>query len=211
VAQTLQSAKDLLTKAGVKLLDVDLPNLKYAVASYYILAAAEASSNLARYDGVRYGFREPDQDLLELYARTRSHGLGPEAQRRILLGTFVLSSGYYEAYFRKAAQVRRLISQDILGALRQCHYLLAPASALPAWPLGAFVDDPLTVYQMDLMTLPLNLYGGPGLCLSTGLGPDQLPVGAQLWGRPMDEAGLLAAGQLLEKLWPPIARPELLA
>jgi aspartyl-tRNA(Asn)/glutamyl-tRNA(Gln) amidotransferase subunit A len=209
VSQVLTAAKKQLTEAGIKLVELDLPNLKYAVAAYYILATAEASTNLARYDGVRYGFRSKEaRDLLELYAKTRQTGLGPEARRRILLGTFVLSSGYYEAYFRKAAQVRRLISQDILKALEKCHFLLAPVASIPAWPLGSFLDDPLTLYQMDLMTLPLNLYGGPGLSLPAGLA-EGLPVGAQLWGRPMDEEGLLAAGAILEKIWPPLPRPPL--
>jgi aspartyl-tRNA(Asn)/glutamyl-tRNA(Gln) amidotransferase subunit A len=211
VSKVLQKALDLAKEAGIKVLEVDLPNLKYAVAAYYILASAEASTNLARYDGVRYGFRLPEpEDLLDLYTRTRQKGLGPEARRRILLGTFVLSSGYYEAYYRKAAQVRRLISQDIENALTKCDFILSPVSAIPAWTLGSFLDDPLTVYQMDLMTLPLNLYGGPGLSLPAGLGDDNLPVGAQLWGRPMSEASLLAAGQLLEKLWPVLPEPRVL-
>jgi aspartyl-tRNA(Asn)/glutamyl-tRNA(Gln) amidotransferase subunit A len=210
VAQVLNQAKNLLTKAGVKFVEIDLPNLRFAVAAYYILVTAEASSNLARYDGVRYGFRQGEaRELKEIYAKTRQSGLGAEARRRILLGTFVLSSGYYEAYFRKAAQVRRLVAQDILKALESCHYIFAPVSTIPAWPLGSFMDDPLILYQMDLMTLPLNLYGGPGLSLPAGLGSDSLPVGAQLWGRPLDEEGLLAAGSALEKIWPPLPNPPL--
>jgi aspartyl-tRNA(Asn)/glutamyl-tRNA(Gln) amidotransferase subunit A len=210
VAKVLGEAKARLAEAKVKLVEVDLPSLKYAVAAYYILATAEASTNLARYDGVRYGFRQPEaRDLLELYAATRQIGLGPEARRRILLGTFVLSSGFYEAYFRKAAQVRRLVFQDVQKALTECHFILAPASSLPAWPLGSFLDDPLTVYLMDLMTLPLNLHGGPGLSLPAGLSDGGLPVGAQLWGRTLDEEGLLSAGALLEKLWPPMPWPNL--
>jgi aspartyl-tRNA(Asn)/glutamyl-tRNA(Gln) amidotransferase subunit A len=210
VAKVLTEAKSLLEKAGVKLVKLDLPSLKYAVATYYILATAEASTNLARYDGVRYGLRQEGAvDLDELYAKTRELGLGPEVRRRILLGTFVLSSGYYEAYYKKAAQIRRLIFADIQKALTACDFLLSPVSSLSAWPLGSFLDDPLTVYQMDLMTLPLNLYGGPGLTLGAGLGADNLPVGAQLWGRPFDEERLLAAGATLESLWPPLGRPTL--
>ncbi|MDR0549127.1 MAG: Asp-tRNA(Asn)/Glu-tRNA(Gln) amidotransferase subunit GatA [Deltaproteobacteria bacterium] len=210
VRDVLEEAKNLLTKAGVKFVEIDLPSLKFAVATYYVLATAEASSNLARYDGVRYGFRKSEaRDLLEVYAKTRQTGLGAEARRRVLLGTFALSSGYYEAYFRKAAQVRRLIAVDVQKALESCHYIFAPVSSLSAWPLGSFLDDPLTIYQMDLMTIPLNLYGGPGLSLPAGLGSDKLPVGAQLWGRPLDEVGLLAAGSLLEKIWPPLAPPPL--
>jgi aspartyl-tRNA(Asn)/glutamyl-tRNA(Gln) amidotransferase subunit A len=210
VQQTLEQAKELLSRAGAVLKEVTLPNLKFSVAAYYILASAEASTNLARYDGVRYGYRAPERSgLTDLYLGSRSHGFGPEVRRRILLGTFVLSSGYYEAYFRKAAQVRRLIQQDYNRALESCDFLLAPVSSIPAWPFGSFTDDPLTIYQLDMMTLPLNLAGAPGLSLPAGLGSDGLPVGIQLMGRAFDEASLLAAGSLVEKIFPPIGSPSL--
>lgn len=205
VAKVLTEAKRSLADSGVKFKDISLPNLKYSVAAYYILAAAEASTNLARYDGVRYGQRKySHQDgLMELYLESRTRGLGTEAKRRIMLGTFVLSSGYYDAYFRKAAQVRRLIQEDYLAALSECNFLLAPVSSIPAWPFGAFTSDPLTIYQLDMMTLPLNLAGGPGLSLPAGLGEDGLPVGWQLMGRHFDERALLNAGLLIEQLVPP--------
>ncbi|MDR1487064.1 MAG: Asp-tRNA(Asn)/Glu-tRNA(Gln) amidotransferase subunit GatA [Deltaproteobacteria bacterium] len=212
VETVLQEAKTLLTKAGVNLKEVSLPSLKYSVASYYILASAEASTNLARYDGVRYGYRAPDRSgLAELYLSSRSHGFGPEVQRRILLGTFVLSSGYYDAYFRKAAQVRRLIQQQYDAALESCQFLLAPVSSIPAWPFGSFTNDPLTIYQLDMMTLPLNLAGAPGLSLPCGLGADGLPVGIQIMGRAFDESALLKAGSLIEQVFPPIGTPEVKA
>jgi aspartyl-tRNA(Asn)/glutamyl-tRNA(Gln) amidotransferase subunit A len=210
VEKVLSQAQELLTKAGATLKPVTLPNLKYSVAAYYILAAAEASTNLARYDGVRYGYRVPERSgLIDLYLSSRTQGFGPEVRRRILLGTFVLSSGYYDAYFRKAAQVRRLIQQDYNQALEDCNFLLAPVSSIAAWPFGSFIDDPLTVYQLDMMTLPLNLAGAPGLSLPAGLGSDGLPVGIQLLGRAFDEAALLAAGAQLEKVFPPLGEPPL--
>jgi aspartyl-tRNA(Asn)/glutamyl-tRNA(Gln) amidotransferase subunit A len=208
VSEVLDEGRRRLARAGIKLKEVSLPSLRFSVAAYYILASAEASTNLARYDGVRYGRRDGGSaGLEELYLASRSRGLGEEVRRRILLGTFVLSSGYYDAYFRKAAQVRRLIRADYLRALDECDLLLAPVSSIPAWPFGAFTSDPLTVYRLDMMTLPLNLAGGPGLSLPAGLGRDGLPVGWQLMGRPFGEAALLAAGTLLERETPPLGPP----
>ncbi|MDR3203793.1 MAG: Asp-tRNA(Asn)/Glu-tRNA(Gln) amidotransferase subunit GatA [Deltaproteobacteria bacterium] len=210
VANVLEQAKKILTSAGVTLKSVKMPNLRFSVAAYYILAAAEASTNLARYDGVRYGYREAGkEDLNDLYFSSRTKALGPEVRRRILLGTFVLSSGYYDAYYRKAAQVRRLIANDYYKALKDCNFLLAPVSSIPPWPFGAFTADPLTLYQLDMMTLPLNLAGGPGLSLPAGLGADGLPVGLQLMGRAFEEAELLNAGMFFERLLPPIGWPPL--
>jgi aspartyl-tRNA(Asn)/glutamyl-tRNA(Gln) amidotransferase subunit A len=207
VLEAMEAAKRELRAAGIRLKAVSMPNLRFSVAAYYILAAAEASTNLARYDGVRYGYRaDGDSDLLALYRDSRSQAMGPEVRRRIMLGTFVLSSGYYEAYFRKAAQVRRLIQGDYLRALEGCDFLLAPVSSIPAWPFGAFSDDPLTAYQLDMMTLPLNLAGAPGLSMPVGLAGG-LPVGVQLMGRFFDEAGLLSAAKALEKILPPLGDP----
>jgi aspartyl-tRNA(Asn)/glutamyl-tRNA(Gln) amidotransferase subunit A len=212
VEKVLSEGRAVLERAGVKLKEVTLPSLRFSVATYYILASAEASTNLARYDGVRYGQRAGgERDLRDLYVTSRALGLGQEVQRRILLGTFVLSSGYYDAYFRKAAQVRRLIRDDQMRALSECDFLLAPVSSIPAWPFGAFTSDPFTVYQLDMMTLPLNLAGGPGLSLPAGLGSDGLPVGWQLLGRPFGEAALLAAGKAIEALIPHLGYPSGLA
>ena len=202
----LKSAARKLEEAGAELKMIHLPHLRYSVATYYILASAEASTNLARYDGMRYGRRaENVHDLAELYVNSRSEGIGPEAKRRILLGTFALSSGYYDAYYKKAAKVRRLIRDDYYRALEECDFLAEPVTSLPAWEFGSFADDPLTAYQMDLMTLPVNLAGLPGLSLPVGRETASgLPVGMQLIGRPFDEKGLLSVGQAFEELFPPL-------
>jgi aspartyl-tRNA(Asn)/glutamyl-tRNA(Gln) amidotransferase subunit A len=222
-AEVSAACKGILKKLeeqGAILVPLSLPNQKYALAVYYIMASAEASTNLARFDGVRYGHRAkkaqsnalgPDS-LLDLYIASRSQGFGEEVQRRIMLGTFVLSSGYYDAYYRKAAQIRRLLLQDFENALDLdkggCHALLAPTSPCTAWKFGSFTADPLTVYKMDLLTVTLNLVGLPGLALSAGLGREsKMPVGIQLMGRPFDEANLLRLGAAVEKLSPACGEP----
>ena len=206
VRAVLQNVLRTLEGAGTELVEISLPYLKYAVAAYYILASAEASTNLARYDGVRYGRRaEASDSLTELYISSRSQALGPEVRRRIILGTFALSAGYYEAYFQKAARVRRLIRDDYIGALAGCDFLLSPVSPLPAWDLGSFVNDPVTAYGLDLMTLPVNLAGLPALAFPAGLGPSGgLPVGLQLIGRPFKEMELVSAALALEEAFPPL-------
>ena len=199
-------AKDL----GAAIVDVSLPHLSYGVAAYYILASAEASTNLARFDGMRYGLREEGPGLVETYTASRSHGFGEEVKRRILLGTYTLSSGYYDAYYTKAAKVRRLILQDFQAALGHCDALLAPASPVTAWKFGAFAGDPLAAYKMDILTLGLNLSGFPGLSLPVGLGADSgLPVGLQIFGRAFDEAGIIGVGAALEAALPPIGTPPI--
>ncbi|MDR0356699.1 MAG: Asp-tRNA(Asn)/Glu-tRNA(Gln) amidotransferase subunit GatA [Deltaproteobacteria bacterium] len=209
VAKILAEAKERIAAAGATLKEVSLPNLRFSVATYYILAAAEASTNLARYDGVRYGFRDGEEnELVALYRNSRTKAMGAEVKRRIMLGAFVLSSGYYDAYFRKAAQVRRLIWQDYSKALEQCDLLLAPVSSILAWPFGAFTADPLKVYQLDMMTLPLNLVGAPGLSLPAGLSESGLPTGLQLMGRAFEEPRLLAAAKALEGVLPPVGAPS---
>ncbi|MGL4208215.1 MAG: Asp-tRNA(Asn)/Glu-tRNA(Gln) amidotransferase subunit GatA [Candidatus Adiutrix sp.] len=202
----LHKALSDLKAAGAELQYITLPHLKYSVATYYILASAEASTNLARYDGVRYGQRVPSpSDLNELYTNSRSQNLGPEVQRRILLGTFALSSGYYDAYYKKAAQVRRLIQNDYEQALNQCDYLLSPVTSMVAWDFGSFTDDPITTYNLDLMTLPANLAGLPALSLPVGAGADSgLPVGMQLIGRAFDEKNLISGALSLEEMFPPL-------
>lgn len=195
-----------LEGAGAILAPVAMPNLKYSVATYYILACAEASTNLARYDGVRYGHRgSQSHELLDLYVSSRSEALGPEVRRRIILGTFALSSGYYDAYYKKAAQVRRLIRDDFNRALGGCDFLLTPITTVMPWDIGGTELDPLTAYQLDLMTLPVNLAGLPALSLPAGLAPQsRMPVGWQLIAQPFGEAGLFAAGLALEKMFPPL-------
>jgi aspartyl-tRNA(Asn)/glutamyl-tRNA(Gln) amidotransferase subunit A len=208
VESVLKEARELLKSQGARLETVSMPNLRYSVAVYYILAAAEASTNLARYDGVRYGYRSPSGgDLMDLYRDSRTAGLGREARRRILLGTFALSSGYYDAYFKKAAQVRRLILEDFERVYRDFDFILAPVSSIPAWPFGSFTEDPLTQYQLDIMTLPLNLAGGPGLSVPAGLGSDGLPVGVQILGPAFREKALLETGLILEEAFPKLPEP----
>lgn len=209
VAEVCQKAVATAKELGATIKEVSLPHLPYGVAAYFILASAEASTNLARYDGMRYGRRAASETgLEETYVASRSQGFGEEVKRRILLGTYALSSGYYDAYYTKAAKVRRLILQDFSRALEDCDALLAPASPVTAWKLGAFLQDPLATYKMDLLTLSLNLAGLPGLCLPAGLGNEsRLPVGLQIFGRAFDEHGVIGIASALEAALPPIGSP----
>lgn len=211
VATACQQAVDAAKAAGATIVDVSLAHTRAAIATYYILAMAEASSNLARYDGVRYGRRAGDiQNLEDLYVHSRTQGFGQEVRRRIMLGAFVLSSGYYDAYFRKAAQVRRIIREEYLAALQQCDALFCPVSPVTAWDLGSHTDDPLKMYMMDACTLSLNLAGLPGLSLPVGMGAEsKMPVGMQLIGPAFGEARVLAMGQALENCLPHIGSPSL--
>ncbi len=197
-------------KLGATLVEVSLPHIRYGVAAYYILSPAEASTNLARYDGVRYGLRDKDaSELIDMYVRSRSEGFGEEVQRRILLGTFVLSAGYYDAYYKKAAQVRRLILDDHLKAFERCDLLAAPAAPMTAWPLGRHMGDPVAAYRQDALTLPLNLAGLPGMTLPAGLGEESdLPVGLQLFAPAFKESLLLGVGRTLFEELPPLGMPR---
>ena len=199
VAAVYDNARNMAADLGAKLVPVSLPHAtRHAIAAYYIVAMAEASSNLARYDGVRFGHRtEHPADLEDLYTLSRTEGFGPEVQRRILLGTYVLSAGYYDAYYRKAAEVRRLIRNDYLAALDQCDVMLAPVSPVPAWSRGSIIDDPLKLYLMDIFTVSLNLAGLPGVSLPLGRA-GHLPVGMQIIGRDFDEEGILGTAHALE-------------
>ncbi len=199
VSAACEAALDTARGLGASIVDVELPHTPYSIAAYYIIAPAEASSNLARFDGVRYGRRaESPRDLADLYVRSRAEGFGDEVQRRIMLGTYVLSSGYYDAYYRKAAQVRRLIREDYEKALTQCDVLCGPASPVTAWGLGELTNDPLKMYMMDVFTLSLNLAGLPGLCIPVGMGSRTgMPVGLQMLGRAFGEGDLLATANVL--------------
>lgn len=192
-----------LKDAGVSFVDVDLPHTSYGIPTYYIVATAEASSNLARYDGVHYGHRcQNVQDLLDLYSRSRAEGFGPEVQRRIMLGTYALSSGYYDAYYLRALKVRRLIKNDFDAAFKQCDAILCPTTTGPAFRLGAKSSDPLQMYLNDVYTVTCNLAGIPGLSLPAGLTTVEgvkLPLGLQLLGPEFSESTLLALGRLLEQ------------
>jgi aspartyl-tRNA(Asn)/glutamyl-tRNA(Gln) amidotransferase subunit A len=175
---------------------VTLPRAKYGIPIYYLIATAEASSNLARYDGVRYGYRsahKKDTTLREMYDHTRDQGFGPEVKRRIMLGTYVLSAGYYDAYYLKAQQVRTLLRQDYDAAFEVCDTIAMPTTPTPAFKLGEKTDDPLQMYLADVFTVSANLAGLPAISIPCGLSPEQLPIGAQFTGRMFDEATLLRA------------------
>jgi len=200
IRKSLQEAFEVLEDLGLELKEISLPHTEYAVATYYIICTSEASSNLARYDGVRYGFREEREDLLEMYLETRSKGFGPEVKRRIMLGTFSLSAGYYDAYYKKASQVRTLIKRDFEEAFKVCDLILTPTSPTPAFKIGEKINDPLQMYLSDIFTIPANLAGLPALSLPCGFTRDGLPIGMQLIGRPCDEGTLLKVGYAFQKL-----------
>jgi aspartyl-tRNA(Asn)/glutamyl-tRNA(Gln) amidotransferase subunit A len=187
-----------LEAAGARTVEVTLPHAPHAVATYYIVATAEASSNLARFDGVRYGLRVPAGDLQGMYGETRDRGFGAEVKRRIILGTFVLSAGYYDAYYLRAQQVRTLIRRDFEGAFRQCEVVAMPTTPTPAFRIGEKTADPLQMYLEDIFTVPANLAGIPGLSLPGGF-VEGLPVGIQLLGRPFDEVTLLRIGHAYQQ------------
>ncbi len=198
-----------LEACGATLIEVELPHAAHAIATYYIVATAEASSNLARFDGVRYGRRVPAADLPAMYGRTRDQGFGAEVKRRILLGTFVLSSGYYDAYYQRAQRVRTLIRRDYEQALTHCDAIATPTSPTPAFRLGERTADPLQMYLADVFTVPANLAGLPGLSLPCGFSAG-LPVGLQLVGRAFDEAALVRLGAAYQRATQHhLARPPL--
>ncbi len=198
---------------GAAIVDVDLPHTEYGIPTYYIVATAEASSNLARYDGVHFGHRTANpSDLIDLYAASRAEGFGPEVQRRIMLGTYALSSGYYDAYYLRALKVRRLISNDFAAAFKQCDAIICPATTQPAFKLGEKTDDPLQMYLADVYTVNCNLAGLAGLTMPAGLTQvegKQLPLSVQLLGPAYHEARLLRIARMLEAASPPMPRPAL--
>ncbi|MFU2208545.1 Asp-tRNA(Asn)/Glu-tRNA(Gln) amidotransferase subunit GatA [Solidesulfovibrio sp. C21] len=209
VRAACRSAVDTAQKLGANVVPVSLPHTPYAVATYYIVAMAEASSNLARFDGVRYGYRAPDaKSLEELYELSRSRGFGHEVKRRIVIGTYVLSAGYYDAYYRKAAQVRRLIRQDFLDAFTKCDVICGPTSPFAAFPIGQMSGDPLKMYLSDIFTISLNLAGLPGLSMPVGLGKDShMPIGMQLFGPAFDETTILRTAKVLGDALPGLPEP----
>jgi aspartyl-tRNA(Asn)/glutamyl-tRNA(Gln) amidotransferase subunit A len=191
---------DLLREAGAEIVDISLPHTEYCVAVYYLIAPAEASSNLARYDGVNYGFRDMSADsLLAMYKDTRSAGFGAEVKRRILIGTYALSSGYYDAYYKKASQVRTMILGDFQKAYESCDVLISPVTPTPAWKMGENVDDPLAVYLSDILTISANLAGIPGMSVPGGFSREGLPIGIQLQGPHFREDTLLKVAYSLEQ------------
>jgi aspartyl-tRNA(Asn)/glutamyl-tRNA(Gln) amidotransferase subunit A len=188
-----------LRDQGATIVDVSLPHTKYALATYYIVAPAEASSNLSRYDGVRFGLRVDGGDLSGLYESTRAEGFGAEVKRRVLIGTYVLSAGYYDAYYLKAQKVRALILQDFLDVFRDVDALLTPTAPSAAFAQGEKMDDPVTMYLNDVFTVPANMAGTPGLSVPAGLDAQGLPLGLQVLGKPFDEETVFAVGAALER------------
>ncbi|MDQ7066062.1 MAG: Asp-tRNA(Asn)/Glu-tRNA(Gln) amidotransferase subunit GatA [candidate division KSB1 bacterium] len=199
IVQAIETAKQAFTEAGYQVRDVHLPMTEYCIATYYIICTAEASSNLARYDGARYGHRAADvQNLEEMYRLTRSEGFGKEVKRRIMLGTYVLSAGYYDAYYRRALKVRTLIRRDFEQAFEQCDVLITPTTPSTAFRIGEKTRDPVAMYLSDIFTVSANLAGLPAISIPAGKDENDLPIGVQLLARPFDEATLLRAAAFLE-------------
>jgi aspartyl-tRNA(Asn)/glutamyl-tRNA(Gln) amidotransferase subunit A len=209
VRVAIEKSIEVYRQLGAEIVDVDLPHAKYAIAVYYIIATAEASSNLARYDGVRYGFRaEGAPALRDMYRRTRDEGFGAEVKRRIMLGTYVLSAGYYDAYYLKAQKVRTLLRRDFASAFEKCDAVLTPTTPTPAFLFGEKVDDPLAMYLNDIYTVTANLAGVPGISVPCGLSSAGLPIGLQLLGPYWSEARLLRLAHAYQTAHPLNAQPK---
>jgi aspartyl-tRNA(Asn)/glutamyl-tRNA(Gln) amidotransferase subunit A len=194
--RAIETYRDL----GAQFVEISLPHTDYAVACYYLIATAEASSNLARYDGVRFGHRTTDpRGLLEMYCKSRAEGFGTEVKRRIMLGTYALSSGYYDAYYLKAQKVRTLIMGDFLKVFENVDVILTPVTPTPAFRIGEKVNDPLQMYLSDIFTIPTNLAGTCGMSIPAGISTAGLPVGLQLIGRPFGEEEIIRAGYAFEQ------------
>ena len=192
VEKAVKEALGILQSLGAKTVDIALPHTEYALPVYYLIAPAEASSNLARYDGVKYGFRAgKDENLIAMYRKTRSEGFGAEVKRRIMLGTYALSAGYYDAYYGKASQVRTLIRRDFEEAFKKCDVIVTPTAPTPAFKIGEKTDDPLQMYLSDIFTIPVNLAGIAGISIPCGLTRDRLPIGLQVISGPFEEGKVL--------------------
>ncbi|MBS4216351.1 Asp-tRNA(Asn)/Glu-tRNA(Gln) amidotransferase subunit GatA [Neobacillus rhizophilus] len=199
VRQSVLDAIKVLEGLGAEWEEVSLPHSKYALAAYYLISSSEASANLARFDGVRYGYRTPDaENLLDLYKKTRAEGFGEEVKRRIMLGTFALSSGYYDAYYKKAQKVRTLIKQDFENVFEKYDVIIGPTTPTPAFKIGENIDDPLTMYVNDILTIPMNLAGVPGISVPCGF-EGGLPLGLQIIGKHFDEATIYRVAHAFEQ------------
>lgn len=199
VQKSMDAAIETFRRAGAEFVDISLPHTDYAVATYYLIATAEASSNLARYDGVRFGHRAEAGNLLNMYTKSRSEGFGVEVKRRIMLGTYALSSGYYDAYYVKAQKVRTLIMNDFMKAFNDVDFMLTPVAPTPAFKIGEKVNDPLQMYLSDIFTIPVNLAGTCAISLPAGFSASGLPIGVQLIGKPFAEETILQAGYAFEQ------------
>ena len=194
-----EKGKNYLKDCGAEIIDISLPHTNYALPTYYIVAPAEASSNLARYDGVKYGFRAEGENLIDMYEKTRSQGFGDEVKRRIMIGTYVLSSGYYDAYYLKAQKVRKLIKNDFDNAFSKVDAILTPSTPSSAFKIGDKKDDPVSMYLNDIFTVPVNLAGLPGISIPAGLDKNNYPLGLQIIGKPFDEQGILDIAYSMEE------------
>jgi aspartyl-tRNA(Asn)/glutamyl-tRNA(Gln) amidotransferase subunit A len=200
VEARVREAMDFFKSCGAKIQEISLPHTQYAVAVYYIICTAEASSNLARYDGVKYGLRSKGfRDLMEMYTQTRAEGFGKEVKRRIILGTYVLSAGYYDAYYRKASQVRTLMRTDFEEAFRNVDVIVTPTAPTPAFRIGEKVEDPLQMYLSDILTIPVNLAGIPAIALPCGFSREGLPIGIQIVGKHFEEGKLIQVAYTFEQ------------
>ncbi|MBL8639100.1 MAG: Asp-tRNA(Asn)/Glu-tRNA(Gln) amidotransferase subunit GatA [Alphaproteobacteria bacterium] len=204
-----EKGASLLKDAGAEIVEISLPHTKYAVPTYYIIAPAEASSNLARYDGVRYGLRKEGKDLAETYELTRAEGFGAEVKRRIMIGTYCLSAGYYDAYYTKALKIRRLIANDFTEAFKKCDVILTPTAPSSAFAIGENSDDPIKMYLGDVFTIPASLAGLPGMSIPATLDDQGLPLGLQIISRAWDEVGMFRAAYALEQALNFTAKPAL--
>ncbi|MFN0055497.1 MAG: Asp-tRNA(Asn)/Glu-tRNA(Gln) amidotransferase subunit GatA [Planctomycetales bacterium] len=203
VERVVRSALDVYRSLGAEIIDISLPHSKYAIAVYYLVAPSEASSNLARYDGVHYGHRASKfENMIDMYSTSRGEGFGPEVKRRIMLGTYALSAGYYDAYYLKALKVRRLIRNDFDLAFQTVDVIASPVAPTPAFKIGELVNDPLAMYLSDIYTISANLAGLPGICLPAGFSANNLPIGLQLQGPPFEEERLLRAARMFERETP---------
>ncbi len=199
VKKAVENSKKILKDLGAEIFDISLPHTEYAVSCYYIIAPAEASSNLARFDGDQYGLREEAKNMIDMYVRTRTVGFGDEAKRRILLGTYSLSSGYYEAYYLKALKVRTKIKKDFSAAFEKCDVILTATSPTPAFKIGEKINNPLSMYLSDIFTIPANLAGIPGISIPCGFTEENLPIGLQFLAKPFDEEMLFRVAYTFEK------------
>ena len=201
IRAAVERVLDGLRELGCEVVRVNLPHTRYAIPTYYVLATAEASSNLSRFDGVRFGLRTEDgKTLSTMYRKTREEGFGPEVKRRILLGTYALSAGYYDAYYKKAQQVRTLLTQDFLQAFEQVDVLVGPMTPTPAFKLGEKTDDPVEMYLADIYSVAASLAGICGMSVPCGVTREGLPIGVQIMGRHFDESTMLRVGEAVESL-----------
>jgi aspartyl-tRNA(Asn)/glutamyl-tRNA(Gln) amidotransferase subunit A len=198
VQARLAAAADVLSDQGAKIDEVSVPGARYALSAYYLIAPAEASSNLARYDGVRYGLRVDAPDITEMYGTTRERGFGPEVKRRIMLGTYALSAGYYDAYYGQAQRARTLLIRDFAAAYERFDVLLSPTAPTTAFSLGAKTAEPLAMYLSDVCTIPTNLAGHPAITIPFGVGDDGLPIGVQVLAPALGEPVMFRAAAALE-------------